>query len=72
MEPTKKVQTCRWAEPTLYLPLPAWLDAWDAPWSCKREYPARILLTTYECGTCPRWQAREQAGIGWTFSQLGL
>jgi hypothetical protein len=47
---------CRWVEQTLNLPLPDWLDAWDAPWTCQRDPQPRRLLTTDECATCPRWE----------------
>ena len=56
-------QHCRWAEPTLYLPLPFWLDGWDSPWSCRRGDPPRPIESTEECATCPRWEARTRQGV---------
>jgi len=46
---------------TLDLPLPDWLEAWNAPWTCHRDPQARPLLTTDECATCARWQPRATA-----------
>ena len=72
METVHAPQNCKWAEPTLYLPLPYWLEAWNNPWSCRRDEPARPLQTTDECRTCVNWEARGPIGIGWTFAQAGL
>jgi hypothetical protein len=49
---------CGWATPTLALPEPLWLDAWDAPWSCVREPAPRVLRTTTACAVCAHWEAR--------------
>ncbi|HMD36786.1 MAG TPA: hypothetical protein VKH42_17555 [Vicinamibacterales bacterium] len=55
MTRTHSAHDCRWVEQTLDLPLPDWLDAWAAPWTCCRDPQPRRLLTTDECATCPRW-----------------
>lgn len=73
MDSTHTPQRCRWAVPTLYLPLPNWLDAWEAPWTCYRDDVPRTLHTTEECLTCARWEARaEPQGISWAVAQMGL
>ena len=48
---------CRWAVPTLFLPPPIWMVAWDAPWTCLRNARPRVLENTELCATCPRWEA---------------
>jgi hypothetical protein len=53
-------QACRWAEPTLFMPLPYWLDAWDMPWSCRRTEPTRLIESAEMCRTCSRWEARRE------------
>ena len=72
MDSSHTPQRCRWAVPTLFLPVPGWLDAWDAPWSCARDPKPRVLQMADECLTCPRWEARAQANIDWMISQTGL
>lgn len=62
MDPTNTVQRCRWAIPTLDLPLPNWLEAWDRPWSCRGDGMLKTLESTHECRTCPRWEARTEPG----------
>lgn len=65
-------QNCKWAQPTLYLPLPYWLDAWDEPWTCVRDEKPRPLELTTECATCPRWEERPAVALSWTYAQVGL
>jgi hypothetical protein len=60
MRTQRSATTCRWAVPTLFQPVPTWLDAWDRPWTCVRDNPARPLETTEVCHECSRWEAREQ------------
>ncbi len=62
MEIKRTPQNCRWAEPTLNLPLPYWLEAWNMPWSCRRDVPPRLIESTFECHDCPRWESREADG----------
>jgi len=50
--------TCRWARPTLFLPLPDWIDARDAPWSCRRREPTRLIESATECAKCTQWERR--------------
>lgn len=49
------VHTCRWAEPTLYLSRPLWLEAWDYPWSCTASGVPSVLKDVTVCESCPRW-----------------
>jgi hypothetical protein len=56
MSTTRSAANCRWAESTLYMAGPLWLDAWDFPWTCMRDRTPRLLETTDECATCPRWE----------------
>ena len=72
MNPTHTPQRCRWAMPTLDLPLPYWLDAWDSPWSCRRDPNPRVLESSLDCQACPRWEERAEAGPHWTLSLAGL
>ncbi|HTR78503.1 MAG TPA: hypothetical protein VMH39_10345 [Gemmatimonadaceae bacterium] len=58
---THHVQDCHWSVPTLMMPRPYWLSAWDAPWSCWNERNATVLESTGACERCPFWRAR-QAG----------
>lgn len=69
MENKTSVQTCRWAEPTLYQDGPYWLDAWNMPWTCRRDSDPRLLDATDVCENCPRWQARETRGVAWDFAK---
>lgn len=57
MERPPNAANCRWAVPTLFLSTSAWLQAWDAPWSCVRDGDARALESTERCGDCPRWES---------------
>lgn len=61
MEATKRPQLCRWAEPTLFMPWPVWLEAWTCPWSCLVDGEPRPLVSTEVCRTCPRWEARPES-----------
>jgi hypothetical protein len=60
MKKDHNVQQCRWAESTLFLEAPRWLDAWDYPWSCRCKEGYRPLEDTRVCPTCERWEAREE------------
>jgi hypothetical protein len=55
---TRLVQTCRWAQPTLFLQPPLWYEAWDYPWSCTADGIVRILADPGACRICPRWEPR--------------
>jgi len=48
--------TCLKATPTIFMPSPMWLRAEEAPWTCIRTAPPRLLHSTETCETCPRWQ----------------
>jgi hypothetical protein len=52
------VQGCHWAVPTLLMPRPYWLSAWDAPWSCWNTRAATVLMDTTACEACPLWRER--------------
>jgi hypothetical protein len=57
----QNVSRCRWACPTLYLPPPIWMYAWDAPWTCLRSPFPRVLGASEDCLKCPRWEAPAEA-----------
>lgn len=61
MEIKHNATNCRWATPTLFLPVPLWLDAWDCPWACTRDTTPRILDTTDVCASCSRWESQPDA-----------
>lgn len=50
-------QNCRWAEPTLFLPTPYWLDAWDMPWTCRHDAQP-LLIEPDDCACCAKWEPR--------------
>lgn len=52
--------SCEWGTPTLFLPAPLWLSAWDSPWTCVRDATPQILGTTEKCATCARWRPRRR------------
>jgi hypothetical protein len=54
----QQVQDCHWSVPTLLMPRPYWLSAWDAPWSCWNEREMKVLATTDACQNCPGWRER--------------
>ena len=56
--PRRTPQSCRWGQPTLFLPFPVWLSAWDAPWSCCHQAHRGPLEETWVCATCPDWAGR--------------
>lgn len=58
MTAKRSASTCKWAKPTISMPLPTWLEAWDRPWTCVLDGAARTLATTERCEGCPRWQPR--------------
>lgn len=55
----KDIQHCRWADQTLLLDEPYWLNAWDFPWSCHRNGTPHPVEDTRECRTCARWERRD-------------
>jgi hypothetical protein len=56
--PKPTVQHCKWADATLYQDAPLWLDAWNTPWTCRRDGDQRLIEETDECLACPRWERR--------------
>jgi hypothetical protein len=55
----KDIQHCRWADQTLLLDEPYWLNAWDFPWSCHHNGEPHPVEDTRECRTCARWERRD-------------
>ncbi len=60
----KDIQHCRWADQTLLLDEPYWLNAWDFPWSCHRNGNPRPVEDTRDCRTCARWERRDTDTVG--------
>ena len=56
------VQTCRWAEPTLFRDDPEWTEAEEYPWSCHVEGDPEIVPDTARCATCGLWVPRGERG----------
>lgn len=69
MDNKTNVQTCVWAEPTLYQDGPYWLDAWNMPWTCRRDGDPRVLDDTDVCVGCPRWEPRVVKAVAWPFDK---
>jgi hypothetical protein len=53
------VRECRWAEQTLQLAAPQWLDAWEFPWSCRASGGFRPIADTRVCLNCQRWLPKD-------------
>jgi hypothetical protein len=58
MRTDERASTCAWAIPTIQADAPAWLEAADRAWTCRRTSPPRSLESTDVCADCPFWQAR--------------
>jgi hypothetical protein len=56
--PGHATHNCHWSVPTLFLPAPYWLFAWDSPWSCWNSREIVVLSSTEGCAFCPLWSAR--------------
>ena len=52
-------QSCHWSVPTLFIPPPYWLSAWDSPWCCWNTRAIWILESTETCVQCPLWKSRD-------------
>ena len=52
------VQDCHWSVPTLLMPRPYWLSAWDDPWSCWNDRDIKVLQSTDGCQNCPLFRER--------------
>lgn len=50
--------SCHWSVPTLLMPRPYWLSAWDSPWCCWNEQEVLVLTSTAGCPNCPLWEPR--------------
>ena len=55
------VTRCRWAEQTLLLSWPNCLEAWDCPWTCRRDGRQKLLADSEICRDC---QDFESGGVG--------
>ena len=55
MAESRRVQHCRWAQPTLFLTGPLWAAAEDYPWSCDADGGPRLIQDTRACRACSRW-----------------
>ena len=53
--------SCHWSVPTLLMPRPFWLSAWDSPWSCWNGREILVLTSTEGCPQCPLWEPRRVA-----------
>jgi hypothetical protein len=62
MKIAQTVHRCRWAEPTLHLAAPQWLDAWEFPWSCHSWGTVRPIADTRICVECGRWVPCDRNG----------
>jgi hypothetical protein len=58
MTTNKTAGGCAWAIPTILADAPAWFDAENRAWTCRRTSPPRPLESTEVCSDCPCWQAR--------------
>ena len=56
--PEQSTHSCHWSVPTLLMPWPYWLSAWDDPWSCWNGGDIWLLTSTDRCRSCPLWQPR--------------
>ena len=69
MAETRRIQHCRWAQPTLFLAGPLWAAAEDYPWSCNADGEPRLVEDPQVCGVCRRWTSNEpsknEAGGAW-------
>lgn len=54
--PRRTPQACRWGDSTLDQPFPAWLSAWDSPWTCCHPAHSGPLETVDTCATCRDWK----------------
>ncbi len=52
METRRMPQHCKWATPTLSMPSPIWLEAWEFQWSCLAEGRPRVITGIEQCLTC--------------------
>ena len=52
-------QSCHWSVPTLFMPRPYWLSAWDSPWTCWNDGAIWELTSTDRCLECPLWKPRD-------------
>jgi hypothetical protein len=62
MTTNRTASRCAWAIPTILADTPAWLDAEDRGWTCRRTSPPTPLESTDVCGNCPFWQAQPTDG----------
>lgn len=51
------VTRCRWAEQTLLSQWPNCLEAWDCPWTCRRDGRQKPLADSEVCHECPDFES---------------
>jgi len=51
-------QSCHWSVPTLFMPQPYWLSAYDVPWCCWNHREIVLLHSTDVCAACQLWKPR--------------
>ena len=56
--PRHAPQACHWGDSTLDKTFPAWLNAWEWPWTCCHPAHAGPLETVETCAACPDWRPR--------------
>jgi hypothetical protein len=57
---TPSPNACRWGDATLYQQFPEWVNAWDAPWTCRHPAHTGPLETAVICATCQDWKPRQR------------
>ena len=54
----QSAHSCHWSVPTLFMPGPYWLFAWNTPWCCWNDHEILALRSTDGCVDCRLWKAR--------------
>ncbi len=58
---TQGVTRCRWAEQTLLSNWPNCLEAWDCPWTCRRDGRQKPLADSGICRDCRDFESGADA-----------
>jgi len=58
MTDARTVQSCRWAEPTMFSRYPGWVASEAYPWTCYITGLPTPVEDTTVCVVCPRWEGR--------------
>ncbi len=73
METPHSARTCRWAQPSVFVPLPGWMSIWRSPWTCLGDDGSRITLDArVDCAICARWVERSQDDPAWVLTQVAI